>query len=70
MMPPIIAEIKKREREDVGVTGPQDRDHFKRHLKGAGGQVEKSWIVVVDLKIGRPGGNLPAWWGNTPSYSG
>lgn len=46
------------------------RDHFKRHFKGVGGQVEESWIVVVDLKIGRPGGNLPAWWGHTPAYSG
>lgn len=38
---------------------PQDCDHFKRHFKGAGGQVEEGWIVAVDLEIGRPEVSFP-----------
>lgn len=44
MKPPILAEDQKREKEDGGVTEPQDREHFEGHFKGAGGQVNEGRI--------------------------
>lgn len=66
-MPPIMTETKKGERKDGGVTAPQDHDHFKRHFKGTGGQVEEGWMVAVHLQMGRPEVSFPLWQGSEPA---